>query len=88
MTVEPVTLHQLLDVRDRLISQLKQRLDAPARRFLLTLHDGEPDFDAIGLPQAAQLPAVRWKVRNLQKLRTQNPNKHDQQRAQIEALFA
>lgn len=57
------------------------------QRFLLSLHDAEPDFDAIALPQAAILPAVRWKVQNLARLRTDNAEKHAEQRALIEALF-
>ncbi|MDI7865296.1 hypothetical protein MRS76_25715 [Rhizobiaceae bacterium n13] len=62
------------------------RLDDKAMRFLLSLHDGEPDFDAIGLPQAAELPAVRWKLLNLEKLRSQNPDKHAEHRLEIEGL--
>jgi hypothetical protein len=52
-------------------------------RFLLSLHDGEPDFEAIGLPQAANLPAVRWKLLNLAKLKEQNLEKHAEQRRAI-----
>ncbi|MGV1964182.1 hypothetical protein [Agrobacterium sp. 22-222-1] len=55
-------------------------------RFLLSLHDGEPDFEVIGLPQAAMLPAVRWKILNLEKLKAQNREKHAEQRRVIEGL--
>lgn len=57
MTIEPVSLIELKDARARLTNDLRARLDDKAMRFLLTLHDTEPDFDAIGLPQAAALPA-------------------------------
>ncbi len=67
---------------------LRARLDDKAMRFLLSLHDTEPDFDAIGLPHAAALPAVRWKLINLAKLKQQNPDKHAMQRAEIENVFA
>jgi len=30
---------------------------------------------------------VKWKLLNLQKLKAQNPRKHEQQRAEIESLF-
>ncbi|WP_210248667.1 hypothetical protein [Agrobacterium tumefaciens] len=62
------------------------RRDDNAMRFLLSLHDGEPDFETIGLPQAADLPAVRWKILNLEKLKSQNPEKHAEQRREIEGL--
>ena len=88
MTIEPVSLIELKDARARLTDDLRARLDDKAMRFLLTLHDTEPDFDAIGLPQAAALPAVRWKLLNLAKLKQQNPDKHAMQRAEIENMFA
>jgi len=49
------------------------------------LQTGEPDFTLIGLPQAADLPAIKWKILNLKKLRADNPDKH---RTQSEALKA
>ncbi|MGV1832820.1 nucleotidyl transferase AbiEii/AbiGii toxin family protein [Agrobacterium vitis] len=88
MTIEPVSLIELKDARARLTDDLRAHLDDKAMRFLLTLHDTEPDFDAIGLPQAGALPAVRWKLINLAKLKQQNPDKHAMQRAEIENMFA
>ncbi|MCA1370167.1 nucleotidyl transferase AbiEii/AbiGii toxin family protein [Bradyrhizobium sp. BRP14] len=87
ITVEPVKLEDLLEVRRRLLADIRDKLDVHARTFLLSLHDCEPDFDVVGLPQAASLPAVKWKLLNLQKLKAQNPRKHEQQRAEIESLF-
>jgi predicted nucleotidyltransferase component of viral defense system len=86
MTNEPVSLNDLKAARAKLTSDLLARLDDKAMRFLLSLHDGEPDFGAIGLPQAANLPAVRWKVLNIQKLKEQNPAKHAEQRLAIEGI--
>ena len=43
---------------------------------LLSLHDAEPDFRPIGVPEAADLPAARWKLMNLEKLKQANPRKH------------
>ena len=86
MTTEVASIEELKAARERMTKDLLVRLDSNAMRFLLSLHDGEPDFDAIGLPQAAELPAVRWKLLNLEKLRAQNPAKHAEQRREIEAL--
>jgi predicted nucleotidyltransferase component of viral defense system len=83
MALQPVSLAELKDARSRLTGDLLARLDDQAMRFLLSLHDGEPDFEAIGLPQAANLPAVRWKLINLAKLREQNPKKQAEQRRAI-----
>ncbi|MBO9101180.1 MULTISPECIES: nucleotidyl transferase AbiEii/AbiGii toxin family protein [unclassified Rhizobium] len=86
MTTQPVSLDELKTAREQMTADLLARLDDNALRFLLSLHDGEPDFEAIGLPQAADLPAVRWKVLNLEKLKAQNPEKHAEQRREIEGL--
>jgi predicted nucleotidyltransferase component of viral defense system len=83
MALQPVSVNELKDARSRLTSDLLARLDDKAMRFLLSLHDGEPDFEAIGLPHAANLPAVRWKILNLAKLREQNLEKHTEQRRAI-----
>ena len=87
MTMRSVSLAALIDTRERLIADIKSRLDEQAQRFLLSLHDGDPDFTAISLPQAAELPAVRWKVLNLQKIIKENPTKHREQRCALEDVL-
>lgn len=86
MTIEPVGLDDLKAARSQMTADILAKLDDKAMRFLLSLHDGEPDFEAIGLPRAAELPAVRWKLLNLQKLKEQNPTKHAEQRREIEEI--
>lgn len=88
MTNVPVPLAALAEARTRLIADIKARLDDPARRFLLSLHDAAPDFGLIGLPQAPQLPAVRWKLQNLERLKQENPAKHAEMRGALESVCA
>ncbi|WP_375208308.1 MULTISPECIES: nucleotidyl transferase AbiEii/AbiGii toxin family protein [Hyphococcus] len=85
MTVEPVNIDALFSAGKRLIGDIQARLNGNAAEFLRTLQAGEPDFTLIGLPQAADLPAIKWKLLNLKKLMADNPDKH---RAQSEALNA
>jgi predicted nucleotidyltransferase component of viral defense system len=87
MTSERIALEALVETRERLIDDIRKRLDDEAARFLLSLHDAAPDFEALGLPQAAALPAVRWKLLNLEKLKRENPEKHAAQRAALETLL-
>ncbi|TCL65752.1 nucleotidyl transferase AbiEii/AbiGii toxin family protein [Rhizobium sp. BK251] len=88
MTIETVSLDELLDMRERFMKDIQAHLDDRARTFLLSLHAGDPNFEIIGLPHALALPAVRWKILNLQKLKNDNPVKHTEQREEIERLFA
>ncbi|WP_375204400.1 nucleotidyl transferase AbiEii/AbiGii toxin family protein [Hyphococcus sp.] len=83
MTVEPVNIDTLLSARKRLIGDIQARLNGNAAEFLRTLQAGEPEFTLIGLPHAADLPAIKWKILNLKKLIAENPDKH---RAQADAL--
>lgn len=88
MTASPVTVEELAATRDRLLADINARLDDTTRKFLIDLHDGLPDFGAIGLPQAANLPAVGWKLFNLKKLLAENPDKHAAQKEElIQKLF-
>ena len=87
MTKEAVDLGELIATRDRLIGDVHSRMDEGAKRFLKTLHEGAPDFDAIGRPQAAELPAVRWKLINVNKLQANDPKKHAAQGEELEKLL-
>jgi len=85
MTLDPINIDALLSARKRLIGDIRARLNGNASEFLRTLQAGEPEFTLIGLPQAADLPTIKWKILNLKKLIAENPDKH---RAQTEALQA
>ncbi|WP_447042909.1 nucleotidyl transferase AbiEii/AbiGii toxin family protein [Vreelandella sp. H-I2] len=87
MTRAPVSLEELLHTRKRLIADIHSRFDENTKRFLMSLHEGTPDFDAIDRPQAADLPAVRWKLINLEKLKNENAAKHAEQRHELEVLL-
>lgn len=45
MTIEKVSLDELLDVGERFLKDIQARPDDKAHTFLLSLHDGEPDFE-------------------------------------------
>ena len=65
MTAQPTTVEALLDARRRLLARMTELLDERSRAFLLSVEQEQPDFQLTGLPQAANLPAVRWKLHHL-----------------------
>ncbi len=87
MTVLPVTVDELGAARDILIQDIRGRLSGRAAEYLFGLADGEPDFDLIGLPNAAGLPAIRWKLQNVETLKQQDPTKHRGQAIALERLL-
>ena len=87
MTREAVTKEALIATQTRLYADIREHLPGDTADFLLSLHDAEPDFGLIGIPEAATLPAIRWKLVNLEKLKRSNPEKHAAQRSALETLF-
>ena len=75
MTTEPVELEELLATRERLISDLQQNLDASERRFLLSVVSNAPDWGLMEIAHLEQLPAIRWKLQNIDQLAKSSPKK-------------
>lgn len=68
MTAEPIEFHELVLVRNRLIELIHASLTSDDKEFLLSIKRGEPLWGLLPLPNIAELPAVQWKLRNLQRL--------------------
>lgn len=83
MTEVDCSLQTLLNARARLRHELPQRLTPAHRRFLSGLVRAEPDWSLLQCPHAADLPALRWKLSNLETFRTRRPADFA---AQVEAL--
>ena len=75
MTTEPVTLDALLESRDRLFLELPAALDANEREFLRTLVRAKPDWSLLDIPHLKELPAIRWRLQNLEQLLRRQPDR-------------
>ncbi len=87
MARSPVSAETLIETERHLHMDIHARLTGGVANFLLSLHDAQPDFGLIGLLHAAELPAVRWKLRNLAALKNNNPAKHAAQRDALKKLL-
>ncbi len=79
MVRDPASLADLVSTRERLKKELPAALTTEHRRFLLGLVMAEPDWSLIACPHLADLPAIRWKLQNLNKLKKSNRAKFTQQ---------
>lgn len=70
MTPGPVRLRDLLETREILIDQIVGGMPDAHRDFLLSFEQGEPQWGKIGVAHARELPAVRWRMQNLEKAGT------------------
>jgi predicted nucleotidyltransferase component of viral defense system len=68
MTTASVTLADLLAARDALIATMAGDMPEDHKKFLLDFKRGMPDWALLDISGASDLPAVRWKQLNLDKL--------------------
>jgi len=68
MTFQPVSLQALESTRLALISEINRRLTDAQRRFLMGFKAGTPDWRLLNLEHIEELPSVRWKMLNLEKM--------------------
>ncbi len=84
MTREPVALSELESARKRLFDELPRRLTMRQRAFLVGLARVEPDWSLVGCAHANELPAIRWRLQNLEQFRDARPREWARQVAALE----
>lgn len=77
MTSVEFTYDDYEKTRATLIDTIQQRLTADEKKFLLSFEMGEPDWKLFPHPVLKDLPAIKWKLLNIQKLKKDNPKKHE-----------
>lgn len=87
MTRDPVPLEILLETRGRLFAELPARLSGNHRSFLMSLAEAEPDWSLMSCPHLAEMPALRWKLANLERLKSGNSSKFAQQSSELKKRF-
>jgi hypothetical protein len=70
-----------------LIQDVQRQLNADERKFLLSLVNLAPEWELLAIPHAHELPALRWKLLNLEELARKNRTKLTFQAKQLEDLL-
>ncbi len=81
MTEIPITVEDLEATREQLIKTIHAGLTEQEIQFLLSFKARTPDWALLGLDGVDQLPAVKWKMLNLQKM---SEDKHAKAYAALE----
>lgn len=87
MSDEPFSYEEHLDTLGRLTNDVKGLFDDGDKQRLLDFVSLSGEENAWGIPHFDELPAIRWKRRNLESLRKSNPVKFTAQREALERLF-
>ena len=75
MADEEVTCEALEETRKALVARIASDLTIPERQFIVSVKEGKPRWDLIGLEGVENLPAVQWKLLNIGRMA---PTKHQQ----------
>lgn len=68
MTAEPVTYEALVNARRELIEILSDQITNEERLFLISIKEGNPRWDYLGIEGIENMPAIRWKLQNINKM--------------------
>lgn len=78
MTAVEFSYNDYETTRAVLIQTIGEHLTVEDKRFLLSFEGGEPDWKLFPIPVLKDLPAIKWKLINIAKLKKNNPKKHEQ----------
>ncbi|SCB51734.1 Nucleotidyl transferase AbiEii toxin, Type IV TA system [Bradyrhizobium shewense] len=84
MTDEPVSRDELIDARKKLVDEIVGKMPEDHRKFLVSFECGQPDWDLLGVSDATNLPAIKWRQQNLDKL---SKEKRDRLVADLEKVL-
>ena len=84
MSFTPFSYADFEATRELLVKGINSAWTDNDRAFLLSFKRGEPDWALFPLENLRRLPAVQWKLQNIQKLMVQNPDKHTEQLKALE----
>lgn len=82
------TYEDFESTRKRLIETINSSLTETDRTFLLSFKRGNPDWDLYPVTGLKDMPAVQWKLLNLQNLIKSNPGKHKELLSKLETLLS
>ena len=80
MSVEPFTYSDFEKARQSLLEAIQGGLTLEDRKFLLSVKDLSPDWSVYDFKD---FPSVKWKLQNIERLRSDNPSKYHEQCDQL-----
>ena len=78
MTTVEFSYDNYLSTRKMLLDIITKRLTDDDKKFLLSFEMGNPIWELFPPTILKDLPAIKWKLINIQKLIKSNPEKHQQ----------
>ncbi len=87
MAADPVSLEALIETRSRLVGELRKALLPRHLEFLRSIKALAPDWALLPYPHVSGLPAIRWRLQNLEKFRRAQPERYTAARVRLEKML-
>jgi predicted nucleotidyltransferase component of viral defense system len=71
----PITLEELRAIGEQLVSKLRKEMTQEERQFIVSIKEGKPHWNLLGVPRIENLPAIQWKLLNIGRM---TPMKHQE----------
>jgi len=88
LTAVEIPLQRLIETQQHIRQELPKALTDAHRRFLLSFVRAEPDWSLMPFDHLKDLPAIRWKLLNLERLRKANKVRFELQATELMDRFA
>jgi predicted nucleotidyltransferase component of viral defense system len=69
MSLREISINELDETREVLISKIHAMLTAEDKEFLISFKKGNPEWDLLAIDRAKDLPAIKWKLYNLDRMK-------------------
>lgn len=76
MTDEAFTYEEYENIRRKFVGIINDNLNDKDKEFLLSVKNATPDWSIYDFQR---FPSINWKLKNIQKLKDKNPDKHKEQ---------
>jgi DNA-binding transcriptional MocR family regulator len=87
MTIIPFTYEDYIYTREQLVKSITEKLTEKDKKFIAGFEQGEPDWNLFPIQVLKDLPAVNWKLLNIERFKKENPKKHLQMVENLKAML-
>jgi predicted nucleotidyltransferase component of viral defense system len=87
MTEVPFTYEDYENTRGNLISTIPELISEKDRDFLISFVEGSPEWELCDIKALKDLPAVKWRLLNIERLKKENMEKHNKMIEELKTLF-
>lgn len=87
MPEQEVPLEALLETRTRMVGEIARGLLPRQKEFLRSIQSLKPDWALVPAAHVAELPAIRWRLQNLETFRNEQPKQYAAELDQFNKLL-